>query len=73
MGLMKEISKAASVRMTTVMMELAATPMEATTSPSGVLASLPLSFSALTAQGSFRFMILPVMKPREEEAPIRGE
>ena len=71
-GLIHAASSAASARMTTVMIELAATPIAATTSPSGVFASLPASLSALTAQGSLRFMMLPVMKPRYAEQPMIG-
>ena len=63
-GLIQVLNSAAKARMTTVTSELTATPTEATASPSGVLGSLRASFMALTAQGSLRFIMLPVIKVR---------
>ena len=63
-GLMKEAHTAASVRMATVIREETATATEAMASPSGVLGCFLVRFMAFAATGSFRFMMLPVMKAR---------
>ena len=71
-GLIHVLSRAASARMITVMIELTATATDEIASPSGVLGSFLVIFIALTATGSLRFIILPVINVRYDEAPRIG-
>ena len=63
-GLIHALSKAAIARITTVIIEHTATATEEIASPSGVLGSFFVSFIAFTAQGSFKFIMLPVINVR---------
>ena len=71
-GLIHVLKSAASARITTVMIDEMDTATQEIASPSGVFASFFASFMAFTATGTFRFIILPVMKVRYVEEPRIG-
>ena len=71
-GLIHVLRSAASARRTTVIIEHTATATEAIASPAGVLGSFLVIFMALTAHGTLRFIMLPVINVRYDAEPSIG-